>query len=244
MTVEKESDEDKEPNTPAISSEAVDDALINLYRGEVQRVNTWRNRLDVTPRWAIVLAAGMITWAFSGPHRTPYLILIATPLIAALMVLESRRYQMHEIWRSRLRLLEENFFADLLDPQTSLPRKEWMAVLAQDLRVPRHKSTLTRSIAVRLRRIYLWIFLTVFFSWGLKLILHPTQAESVEVVLRRARIGGVPGPVIFALFCMVIASLVFWTAWGRWEEKEGSEGEIPEEEPGYEWRREEEEKTS
>ena len=82
------------------SDETLANALLQLYRGEIQRVNTWRNRLDTTPHWSIVLAAGIVTWTFSGAERSPALILVSIPLVAALMVLEADRYQMHEIWRS------------------------------------------------------------------------------------------------------------------------------------------------
>ncbi|MDQ3753521.1 MAG: DUF2270 domain-containing protein, partial [Acidobacteriota bacterium] len=31
-------------------------AMIHFYRGEVQRSNTWRNRLDTTTNWAVLTA--------------------------------------------------------------------------------------------------------------------------------------------------------------------------------------------
>lgn len=229
----------------SLSSEEMDeeklvDALLQLYRGEIQRVNTWRRRLDRTPHWSIVLTAGMVTWAFSGPERSSALILVAVPLIGALMILESHRYQRHEVWRSRLRLLEENLFADLLDPEVSLPRKKWRKLLASDLRVPEHKSTLMHSISIRMRRIYLWIFITLFASWGLKISLHPRQAKSFQIIMNRARIGIISGWITFGTLIGIVILCGGFVAWGMQIEKEEREGEIPDEEPGYEWRREEE----
>ena len=147
-----------------ISDDELETILIHLYRGEVQRVNTWRNRLDTTPYWSLVVAAGMITWSYSSPMRSPALILLVIPLTFAVLVLEANRYQMHEVWRSRLRLLEENFIANVLDPDESLPRVEWRKVLAKDLREPEHKLNFSSAIAVRLRKIYLWIFVTIVLS--------------------------------------------------------------------------------
>lgn len=223
-----------------ISTDKIVDAIIHLYRGEIQRVNTWRNRLDTTPNWAIVMTAGIITWVFSGATRTPALILVIIPLVGGLMVLEARRYQMHEIWRSRLRLLEENFFAPILNPNKPSPREQWMAILAKDLRVPEHKSTLMHSIGVRLRRIYLWIFLTVILAWILKLSLQPSQLDSLNQLVDRARIGLIPGMVVLAFLCSLLVGLVSLAMWSKKLEFEDREGEIPEEEPGYEWRRENE----
>jgi len=215
-------------------------ALIHLYRGEIQRVNTWRNRLDTTPHWAIILVAGIISWTFSSSTRSPSLILLALPPLAALLLLESRRYQVHEIWRSRLRLLEENFLANLCDPKSNLPRKEWLKVLADDLRVPEHKSTLREAIAVRLRRIYLWLFLTLFFAWFFKLSLHPHLTSSLRQVMARASLGLISGLAVFASAIAIITFLTLLAVWGLWQEEEERKGEVLEEEPGYEWRRREE----
>ncbi len=223
-----------------MDDEKLVDALLQLYRGEIQRVNTWRGRLDRTPHWSIVLTAGMVTWVFSGPERSPALILVALPLVGALMVLEAHRYQRHEVWRSRLRLLEENLFADLLDPDTTLPRKKWRKLLASDLRIPEHKSTLPHAISIRLRRIYLWIFITLLASWGLKISLHPDNADSFRTIMQRSRIGIIPGWVIFGILLGIVILGAVFVIWGRQVEEEEREGEIPEEEPGYEWRREEE----
>lgn len=217
------------------------DALIHLYRGEVQRVNTWRTRLDITPHWAIVMVAGVLTWTFADPSRTSaLLILITVPMVAALLVLEARRHQMHEIWRTRLRFLEENFLAQMLDPDESTPREDWMRVLAEDLRVPRHKTSMVVSIGVRLRRIYFWLFLVLFFAWGLKLALHPNQAGTLQQVYSRASIGAVPGSGVVGGVIFLIVFLAGWCLFGRWLEHQERAGEIPGEEPGYEWRRGEE----
>jgi len=225
--------------SPEISDDKFETALIHLYRGEVQRVNTWRNRLDRTPYWSLVMVAGMISWAFSAPTRSPALILITIPLTSALLTLEANRYQMHEVWRSRLRLLEENFFANMLDPDTSVPRSEWMKVLSQDLREPEFKVSFFTALALRLRRIYLWIFTTIIFGWFMKLTLHPTQIESVGKAVERAQIGFIPGiaVVLFMLSFLVLVILV--ALLGIYPVKEERGGQVLEEEPGYEWRREE-----
>jgi uncharacterized membrane protein len=226
---------------PEISNDQLETVLIHLYRGEVQRVNTWRNRLDRTPYWSIVMVAGMITWSFSNPTRSSSLILLTIPLTLAIMVLEANRYQIHEVWRSRLRLLEENFIANLLDPESSLPRTEWMKVLSNDLREPEHKLTLWAALAVRLRRVYIWIFATIVLSWFLKLTIHPTQAKSLAETIDRARIGFIPGTPVAAFVLLILVVLVSIVVAGTYSVKEKREGEVLEEEPGYEWRRNEDE---
>lgn len=229
-----------EKTEPKITDEILGNVLVHLYRGEVQRVNTWRNRLDRTPYWSMVMVAGMITWSYSSPNRHPALILLTIPITSAILTLEANRYQIHEVWRSRLRLLEENFLANMLDPGPSLPRTEWMKVLSTDLRKPEHKLSIWAALVVRLRRIYLWIFSTIILAWFMKITIHPTQADSLAVALERGRIGFIQGPAI-AVFLIVFLVTLFLSSFMRmYSDKEKRKVEVFEEEPGYEWRRNEE----
>ena len=36
-------------------------AMVHFYRGEIQRANTWRNRLDNTTNWAVLAAGAAIS---------------------------------------------------------------------------------------------------------------------------------------------------------------------------------------
>lgn len=233
-------DEENEKVEPEITNDILGNVLVHLYRGEVQRVNTWRNRLDRTPYWSMVMVAGMITWSYSSPSRQPALILLTIPITSAILTLEANRYQIHEVWRSRLRLLEENFLANMLDPESSLPRSEWMKVLSNDLREPEHKVSISSALAVRLRRVYLWIFSTIILGWFMKITIHPTQADTIRLALERARIGFIPGPYIAVFLILFLVILYGFSFIGIYEVKEKREGEVLEEEPGYEWRRNDE----
>ena len=42
-------------------------AVVHLYRGEMQRMTVWRQRLDVTSNWAILLTVGLTTFTLGGP---------------------------------------------------------------------------------------------------------------------------------------------------------------------------------
>src|SRR5882757_10951346 len=44
-------------------------AMIHFYRGEIQRSNTWRNRLDTTTNWAVLTAGAALSLAFSSPSN-------------------------------------------------------------------------------------------------------------------------------------------------------------------------------
>lgn len=50
-------------------------AMVHLYRGELQRSNSWRLRLDHTTNWAIVATMGLLSFAFGTPEH-PHMILV------------------------------------------------------------------------------------------------------------------------------------------------------------------------
>jgi uncharacterized membrane protein len=86
-------------------------AMIHFYRGEVQRSNTWRNRLDTTTNWAVITAGATLSFVFSSPNNPHFVIPINSILVAIFLLMEARRYRYYEIWSSRVRILETGYFA-------------------------------------------------------------------------------------------------------------------------------------
>ena len=81
-------------------------ALVHLYRGELQRMVTYRVRLDTTTNWAIGTAAGLISFAL-GHDGAPHFVLVLGLLMGLVFVwIEARRFQVFEMIRLRVRLLE------------------------------------------------------------------------------------------------------------------------------------------
>jgi uncharacterized membrane protein len=170
-------------------------AMVHLHRGEIQRANTWRNRLDTTTNWAVITAGATLSFAFSAPVNPHFVILINTILVAFFLTMEARRYRYYEIWAGRVRVLETGFFAQILKPTT--PNDEWVDHLAADLRAPHFTISLWEALGRRLRRNYLWIFVLLAASWNLKIYLHPFPATDFDEFIRRASVGVVPGDVVF-----------------------------------------------
>src|SRR5258708_15822707 len=92
-------------------------AMAHLYRGEVQRSNTWRNRLDTTTNWAVLTAGATLSFAFSSPTNPHFVIPINSILLVIFLLMEARRYRYYEIWSSRVRVLETAYFAHFLPPE-------------------------------------------------------------------------------------------------------------------------------
>lgn len=44
-----------------MTDEELNNILTQYYRGEVSRANTWRNRMDRTTNWSVVIVAAVVT---------------------------------------------------------------------------------------------------------------------------------------------------------------------------------------
>src|SRR2546422_7768423 len=174
-------------------------AMIHFYRGEVQRSNTWRTRLDTTTYWAVLTAGATLSFAFSSPASPHFVIPINSVLVAVFLMMEARRYRYYEIWASRVRVLETGYFAQLLAPESLPPDEEWAAHLASDLITPHFTISEWEAVGRRLRRNYLWIFALLALSWNLKVYLHPDPAYNFDIFIQRARVGVVPGWLVFTV---------------------------------------------
>lgn len=171
-------------------------AMVHFYRGEVQRSNTWRNRLDTTTNWAVITAGATLSFAFSSTTNPHFVIPINSVLVAFFLFMEARRYRYYEIWSSRVRVIETGYFARMLSPQSTIDR-EWAEHLAADLMTPHFTISEWEAVGRRLRRNYLWIFMLLAISWNLKVYLHPHPSVSFDQFLERASVGVVHGSVIF-----------------------------------------------
>ncbi len=59
----------KPKNTPLLIPQKLapaefNTALVHFYRGEVQRSNVWRSRLDATTNWAVITAGATLSFTF------------------------------------------------------------------------------------------------------------------------------------------------------------------------------------
>jgi uncharacterized membrane protein len=172
-------------------------AMIHFYRGEVQRSNTWRTRLDTTTYWAVLTAGATLSFAFSSATSPHFVIPINSILVAVFLMMEARRYRYYEIWASRVRVLETGYFAQLLAPESVAPEEAWAKHLAADLITPHFTISEWEAVGRRLRRNYLWIFALLALSWNLKVYLHPLPARDFSAFIDRATVGVVPGWIVF-----------------------------------------------
>ncbi len=185
-------------------------AMIHFYRGEVQRSNTWRNRLDTTTNWAVITAGATLSFVFSSPHNPHFVIPINSLLVVIFLLMEARRYRYYEIWSSRVRIIETGYFAHLLAPENRPTDEAWAEHLAGDLMTPHFTITEWEAVGRRLRRNYLWIFALLALSWNLKVYLSPLPARDFDAFIERAAVGLVPGWVVFVVGVVFNAAIAIF----------------------------------
>lgn len=183
--------------------------LGDMYRGELDRETTWRSRLDQTTTWSVTLMAAILTWAFSSADNPHYIILIGVLAVTMFLSIEVRRYRHYDVYRSRVRLIQENLLTSVLDPNTEIEHENWRTNLSEDYRTPRLKITVFEALSNRLRRVYLSLLTLLVFAWMFRI----TAFASTEQWLETASIAAVPGIVTVAsvaLFYGAMATIAFW----------------------------------
>ncbi len=183
-------------------------AMVHYFRAEVQRANVWRTRLDTTTNWAVISTGAALTIAFaqSGFHGV---ILLDIFMVTIFLFIEARRYRFYELWSSRVRLLETDFFAAMLVPPFQ-PASDWAESLAENLLHPHFPISIWEAIGRRLRRNYLYIYTILVIAWFSKVALFPTVFTSWSELTSRAAIGGVAGEAILFLVAVFLIVITFF----------------------------------
>jgi uncharacterized membrane protein len=173
-------------------------AMVHFFRAEISRANTWRMRLDTTTNWAVVITVAVIGVAFGGSTSHHTSILLSSVLITLFLFIEARRYRYYELWSSRVRLMETDFYAAMLVPPFH-PSPDWAESLAESLLQPHFSISMWEALGRRYRRNYMFIFGILVAAWIAKLWFFPTPAVSIEVFVERAAVGPIPGAVVISL---------------------------------------------
>lgn len=181
-------------------------AMVHFFRAEVQRANVWRQRLDTTTNWAVITTGAAISFAFTQQEGSHIVILLNILLVTTFLIMEARRYRYYELWASRVRLMETDFYAAMLVPPFH-PSPDWAESLAESLLTPHFPISSWEAIGRRLRRNYLWIYAIVGLAWLANLWLMPTPVNNLSHFIERAAIGGLPGEIVLGLVILYFSAL-------------------------------------
>ena len=200
--------------------------LAHYYRAMVGRADVWRTRMDSTTNLAIVATAGIVTFTLGEPAVSHSVVFISSLLTVSFLLLEARRLTFYRFWQRRALLLENTLLRAAIRSTRSVvedagasrsgagaesderAEAEWLTILESELGRTVPDMPLSKAVARRLRRIYLYLFGVQVLAWGLKLGSHPANAASLSGLVERARIGGVPGPVVAALVGLLLLAAI------------------------------------
>ncbi len=229
----------KAPDGGPDQSAAFHTAIAHLYRAEMQRMTVWRTRLDTTTHWAILLTAGITTFAL-GSRETPHVVmLLGLAILTICMAIEGRRYQHLNHSRWRIGLLEHNYFAGWLCPDDPPLEPSWRRQLAADLVRPHITIDFWLATRLRLRRNYLMLCYFVTAVWLTKVFVHPSNTSDLTEFYRRLAVGSfLPSwfvAITAVLFVLGVTLLGVTTPseealenWTRLVQKQKIVGETPE----------------
>lgn len=186
--------------------------VFHYYRAEVYRETNWRNRLDATTNWAIVVTAGMASFAFSNAAATHVVLILNAVVVFFFLYIESRRFRNYSYLKSRTRLVEQQLLAPIMRGEA----REVGSVeeLAKSLELPRTKMSRIESLGWRLRRNYVFLFGLIYVMWVVKVLRSPLEKGFFE----DARVMWVPGLWIvfgFSFFVVLMGALAYFAPKAR-----------------------------
>ncbi len=187
-------------------------AVVHFYRAIVMHGDVWRKRLDATTNWAVVTTIGVVSFAFTRPDAPHFILLFLISADALFLTMETRRYQIYDLWRRRIRSINKYVIAPQLSPKDAPSADEIereLSDLAADLgRAVPHLPFLD-ALGYRLRRNYGYIYLFTVGSWVIKLYLHPIDATTTSDLLDRASVGMIPGSVTILIVALSSVIILF-----------------------------------
>jgi uncharacterized membrane protein len=186
--------------------------LAHYHRAEIARMAGWRDRVDRTTHWAITAVGAMLSVSLSAPSANHGIMLLAMLLVALLLVIEARRYRFFDVYRTRVRVLERNWYAPIFAGEGE-EHADWLRAMAETLRRPGFQISLNQALSRRVRRTYGWMYLILLGAWLLKTTAHnPSKVGYSQTVATiggwfdNARLGPIPGWAIVA----AVAALYGW----------------------------------
>ena len=190
--------------------------MAHFYRGELGRIQMWRQRLDATTNWAILAATGVITLALGNQSISHIVLLLANMMVFILMWIEGRRYRYYDAYRARVRILEAHFLVPIILKDSTLLEGDWRRLLAEDMLIPSFKMNMAQAVGKRLNLNYRWIFLVILASFILKIILDFPNTDTFRGFFHAVHIGQPLIPALYwVIFIAFYAVLGYLSVQGR-----------------------------
>ncbi len=191
----------KQESEPTIS----DNAMAQLYRGELGRSDRWRTRLDTTTNWALTTTAATISFSFGATSSSHVTMLVGIWMVITFLMIEARRYRYYDLWNRRVRLIEDGYWTPLLRREPVDP--DALKELALELERPLIQLSLVSALQTRLKRAYGSLVVVLFLAWFVKVYSHPLPAATFDEFAARAHVGPLAGWAVSTV--MLLLTLAF-----------------------------------
>ena len=141
----------------------------------------------------------------------PHIIFFFNIAIVWIMLwIEARRYRFYDAFRARVRMLEAHFLVPIVAQNTGMLQGEWKKLVCEDLLLPSFKISAFEAVGRRLKRNYLFIFLTILTAWITKIFLHAQPPiDSFASFYAALRVGtSIPSWLVAAIFTGTFVSVI------------------------------------
>lgn len=187
--------------------------MIHFYRGELGRIMSWRQRLDVTTTWAVTSTTSIITISFSLKGIPHIVFFFNIAYVWMLLWIEARRYRLYDAFRGRVRMVESHFLVPMILQNPNLLVGEWKRLVCEDLILPSFKISKLEAVGRRMSN-YVFIFLIIIVAWTLKIFVHAQPPiDSFGAFYRALAVQSLPSWVaaiiFFGTIMMVIAFVIY-----------------------------------
>jgi uncharacterized membrane protein len=189
--------------------------LAHFYRGEINRIMVWRQRMDVTTNWAVGITTALITGGYTQEGGNHFVFVLGYFVLFLLLSIEGRRFRHYHAYLYRVRMLEKHFIGSLLGgrPLTA-PLPAWCGDVLRDLERPVFKISKCHAIFSRFRKTYYWLYLLLTLIWVIK-VAQDCPAHTFRSFVQTF-LGGQPfaNPLTCAVVAAVAASLIWLVTGG------------------------------
>lgn len=184
----------------------------HYYRAEVYRETNWRNRLDVTTNWSIVVTAAMLSYVFGNEHSPHAVIIMNYLTVLFFLYIESRRFRYYTMLKSRTRILEAGLLVPIIDSvhhRKTDNSEPLLNALARNLEKPTLTISRLEAIGWRMRRVYIFLLTFLYIVWMNKLAISPVRSYDVLEIVSRGSVWFVPGWIVVMVFTFSVLAFLF-----------------------------------
>ncbi|MFT7700239.1 MAG: putative membrane protein, partial [Candidatus Krumholzibacteriia bacterium] len=107
----------------------------------------------------------ILTTSLSNPAYATESLLLGMLANIVFVTIEARRFRFFDVWRGRVRMIEENFYGGILRRDQVSPQDLWGSHVADDLLCPRFHLTQIQAFRARLMRNFRYIFIFLLGAW-------------------------------------------------------------------------------